>query len=372
MPMRIVCPNCGKQFSAWDDLVGKAVECPKCHQKTVIGGPNEALETPAPAKPASKPSNKPVVPPAPGSVPAGQGRVNPAAQPAARQKNSTSLPPAPLPPSPNARPAAGKPVPTRQAAPPVPPRATPAARTVSPRQPVTAPDHDDDDSLPNGCPNCNATMAPNDDLCDHCGYHLVLKKVIDISDMPKKNTATGFERIFKEQLNDPESTSHTLLWIKIAGSLFLLLILYLVLGKWWWIGVLVIAGAGGLYWMKLRQQSADAQTGSVNRDPVSLVIWSMLLTIQRVIGWRKMEWPFPKARSLTLCDPAFNDDELDGLERLNELEAMDLEGTGITDEGLEPLRPLKQLRYLVLRRTQVSPGAAQRLQQDLPKTLIWF
>src|SRR5687768_4464761 len=116
MPMRIVCPNCGKQFSAWDDLVGKAVECPKCHQKTVIGGPNEALETPVPAKPANKAANKPSAPPAPGPIPSGKGRQGPTAQPAVRQKTPVPNPPAPLPPSPISRPSAGNPVPVRPAA----------------------------------------------------------------------------------------------------------------------------------------------------------------------------------------------------------------------------------------------------------------
>ena len=36
MPIRVVCKHCGKQFSAWDDLIGKAVKCPKCQQQLEI------------------------------------------------------------------------------------------------------------------------------------------------------------------------------------------------------------------------------------------------------------------------------------------------------------------------------------------------
>ena len=216
-------------------------------------------------------------------------------------------------------------------------------------------------------------MAPNDDLCDACGYHLVLKKVIDISDMPKRNRATGFERVLQEQLHDPHSASNTLLWGKILGSAVLLLVLFLCLGQWWWVGVLLAAAVGGWYWTKQRQRAAEGQPGSeINRDPISVALWSVMLVVQRMIGWRKMEWPFPKARLLVLCDPAFNDEELANLDNLNELEAMDLEGTGISDEGLDALRPMKQLRYLVLRKTKVTNSGAQRLQQDLPKTLVWY
>ena len=354
MPMRIVCPNCGKQFSAWDDLIGKAVECPKCHQKTVIGGPNEALDTPA-----SKPT-KPTVPSSPAPAQPPRGRTNPPS-------------PQPTKPIPAAQ-VRIKPVAPSLVPPPPPPtqRITPQSKPapVPARQFSTLPD-DDDDSIPLGCPNCNATMAPNDDLCDACGYHLVLKKVIDISEMPKRDQATGFERLLKDQLHDPETASNTMLWVKILGTVFLVGILCICLGSWWWIGVLIAAGIGGLFWMKQRQSDGQASS-SVNRDPISLILWSMLLTFQRVIGWRKPDWPFPKARLLMLYDPAFDDAELGGLERLNDLEAMDLEGTGITDAGLDHLRPLKQLRFLVLRRTKVTNGGVQRLQQDLKKTLIWY
>jgi DNA-directed RNA polymerase subunit RPC12/RpoP len=352
MPMRITCPNCGKQFSAWDDLVGKAVECPKCHQKTVIAGPNAALETPPPAprgRPAEQKSvQKPVQkPPVPAPPPKPQGVTSP-------------------------KPPKNPPVVSNPRSPVTPPPAAsspPKVATTKISRPVPEPNFDDDESLPNGCPNCNATMAPNDDLCDACGYHLVLKKVIDISDMPKKNQSTGFERLLKEQLHDPESTANTMLWFKIAASLICVVILFVCLGRWWWVGVLILAGIGGLLWMKRRSHGGDE---SVNHDPLSAVIWTILLGIQRVLGWRKLQWPFSKARSLILNDPAFNDKELSTLDRLSDLEALDLEGTGITDASLENLRPLKQLRFLVLRKTQVTPAVAQKLQQDLPKTMIWI
>jgi hypothetical protein len=230
-----------------------------------------------------------------------------------------------------------------------------------------SPDFDDDDRLPMGCPNCNATMEPNDDLCDACGYHLILKKVIDISEMPKRNKTTGFERVLQEQLHDPESASNTLLWVKILGCALLVGVLVLCLGSFWWIGVLAGAGLAGWWWVQHRKQGE----GGVNRDPISLVAWPMILFFQRLAGWRVMKWPFRKARALTICDPKFQDDELEELERLNELEAIDLQGTGITDAGLDHLRSLKQLRFLVLRRTKVTPAAVERLQQDLPKTMIW-
>jgi hypothetical protein len=90
------------------------------------------------------------------------------------------------------------------------------------------------------------------------------------------------------------------------------------------------------------------------------------------VGWRKMEWPFARATALTMTDPSFTDEELGELDRLADFEALDLEGTGISDEGLQHLRGLKRLRFLVLRRTQVTASAVQKLQNDLPRTMIWI
>jgi hypothetical protein len=234
-------------------------------------------------------------------------------------------------------------------------------------------DLDGDESVPLGCPKCNAPMQPNDDLCDACGYHLILKKVIDISDMKKRSTATGFERMLEGQLHDSETSRGALLWLKIVAGLVLLGVMFLCLGRFWWIGVLA-AGAGWVfYWARSRSRAAQAPGQSqVNQDPLSTLLWSALLSLQRTVGWRRLEWPFPKARALMLCDPKFTDDELSELKGLDELEVLDLEGTGITDAGLEHLRGRKELRFLVLRRTGVTSAGAANLQRELPQTLIWF
>lgn len=379
MPMRITCPHCGKQFSAWEELAGQTVRCPKCQQPTVIAGPNEALAAPptgrstAPQLPLKAPPTVPLKPTTNRSVPGGRPAE---AAPGERRAGTPAPPPAkkaiPVPPSTlRSAGAPHSPTPPR-AAPSAPPTVLPKPGSISTARTASPHDFDDDDSLPNGCPNCNATLPPHEDLCDACGYHLILKKVIDIRDMPKRNQATGMERLLHDQLHDPESASNTLLWAKIVGCVFALGVLWMCLGRWWWVGVLISAGMGGLYWMKRRARQAERQTGSsINDNPISQVAWMLLLVVQRAAGWRKLEWPFPRSRSLILRDPAFHDRELAGLDGLRDLEAMDLEGTGITDEALQHLRPLKQLRFLVVRRTQVTPIAARQLQQDLPQAMIW-
>lgn len=348
MPMRVVCANCGKQFSAWDDLVGKQVQCPKCQHKMILGGANPALDAP-PTTPTQPPKK---------ANPAGPKAKSPPASTAPVQKQN----PAPAPRAPAPPPAAtGK----------TPVRATPLPRAF----PVAKPnaDFDSNDSLPLGCPKCNAPMEKGDDLCDACGYHLILKKVIDVSDMKKPNKTTGFERFLQDQLHESESSHSTLALVKIVAAVLMVIILFFCLGRWWWIGVLVVGGGVAIYWAQYRQRakSNPSDDSPINQDPVSAISWSVLLAGQRMLGWRKLQPPFSQVKSITLRNTALTDEELAELDHLEEAEALDIEGTSITNEGVEHLRSLKQLRFIVLRRTQVTPSAIRRLQQDLPTALIW-
>ena len=39
MPIKVACTNCGNQFSAWEDLIGHAVGCPKCQAQVTVPDP---------------------------------------------------------------------------------------------------------------------------------------------------------------------------------------------------------------------------------------------------------------------------------------------------------------------------------------------
>lgn len=49
MPIRVTCHSCGKEFSAWEDLVGKSVQCPKCHAQQIIPLPGQSNRRAEPA-----------------------------------------------------------------------------------------------------------------------------------------------------------------------------------------------------------------------------------------------------------------------------------------------------------------------------------
>src|SRR5687768_12268711 len=111
MPMRVVCAKCGKQFSAWEDLVGKQVQCPKCQHIMVLGGANPLLDTP----------------PTPSQAP--PQKANPVGQP------SKTRPPSSAPPQ-KENPKLSNPVkqapriPTAPPAAKTPPRTTPLPRAI--------------------------------------------------------------------------------------------------------------------------------------------------------------------------------------------------------------------------------------------------
>ena len=341
MPIRVDCKYCGKQFSAWDDLKGKQVECPKCHQRMVV-----------PKSPAgqSDPSAKKARPEAPKPTATSTARVT---EP--RKSNRTPV-------SVTRRPARKPATSVSTDAP------KSSAGPKSKSSPASRDEFDDSDALPIVCPNCRAPSAIDEDLCDACGFHKILGKVIDLDGVVRRNSATGLERVVRKQLAGDETPSSALLWFKILAAFMLVTICMACLGVWWWIGVAVLAGGYAAF--HFRSKAADPAS-EVNADPLSGAIWQSVLILQRAIGWRRLEWPLPRLRSLVIRDSAFADEDLATLENLSEFRVLDLEGTAVTNAGLVHLAELRQLEYLVVRRTGVNAAGLQRLQNALRSTWIW-
>jgi len=214
-------------------------------------------------------------------------------------------------------------------------------------------------------------MPPNDDLCDACGYHLILRKVLDMEGVHKPDGSTGLERLLKGQLSEGATPENVLFWAKLVAGFFLLFFSILFFGRYG-LTIAVIGIAAYVVVSRAVAARRKESDSAVNQDALSAVVWSAVLFVERAVAWRLPTWPFPKARALAIHDPAFDDEELGDLEQLDDLEALDFEGTSITDEGLTYLAELKQLRFLVLRRTQVTPAGVGRLQWALQKAWIWY
>ena len=214
-------------------------------------------------------------------------------------------------------------------------------------------------------------MPLNDDLCDACGYHLILRKVLDMEGVRKPDTSTGLERLLKGQLSEGATPENVLFWAKLVAGFFLLFFSILFFGRYG-LTIAVIGIAAYVVVSRAVAARRKESDSAVNQDALSAVVWSAVLFVERAVAWRLPTWPFPKARALAIHDPAFDDEELGDLEQLDDLEALDFEGTSITDEGLTYLAELKQLRFLVLRRTKVTPAGVGRLQWALQKAWIWY
>jgi hypothetical protein len=220
------------------------------------------------------------------------------------------------------------------------------------------------------CPNCRAPLAINEDLCDACGYHTILKKVLDLNGVNTRDSSTGFERAIKGQISESETPESALLWVKLVAGFFLVLFVLLCFGRWGLAAAVTCALAYAVYRFVWAPKRGEAGS-ELNRDPVSIACWTGMLFLQRAVGWRLPRWPFPKTRSLSLRDPAFSDDDLEELDGLADVQTLDFEGTKISDGGLIHLCDSKQLRFLVLRRTRVTTGGVTKLQRALPEVWIW-
>ncbi|MCB9938473.1 MAG: hypothetical protein H6823_09545, partial [Planctomycetaceae bacterium] len=200
-----------------------------------------------------------------------------------------------------------------------------------------------------------------------------LKRRIDISEGVKKPDKTvGFERLFKGQLADGDSAESTLLMIKVVGGFMAAAFLF-VCHPWSWL--IAFAGVAGYFVYRNKKRTSATAAGdpsTVNQDVASTFIWTIALSFQRAFGWRVAAWPFPTTKVLTLHDSTFTDQDLREVDNLKQYETLDLEGTQLSDAALEHLAQMKQLRFIVVRRTNVTVAGVQRLQQALPKACIWY
>jgi hypothetical protein len=252
-----------------------------------------------------------------------------------------------------------------------PPPVAPTPTPLTPPAATPPPEEDDDTDLTLPCPKCNAALPLDEDLCDACGYHRVLKKVLDTSDVYKPTTGTGFEKMIAGQIAEFESTESALLWAKVTAVVLLAIISFLCLGIWGLLFATVVVGVY-LLWAAQAKQRVAAEESEINRDPLSIAVWQSILFVQRGVGWRELKWPFPKTRVLAMHDPEFSDDDLAELTGLKDVQTLDFEGARITDNGLVHFESLKGLRFVVLRRTQVTADGARRLQKLAPHAWIWY
>ncbi|MDP6448064.1 MAG: hypothetical protein QF805_30005, partial [Pirellulaceae bacterium] len=192
------------------------------------------------------------------------------------------------------------------------------------------------------CPNCGEELSTDGLLCDACGYHTKLKRVMssDLEDL-EVSTATGFNRWYQEQLADDATPSSVRWWALavgvVVGAIFTIVCFPFSL----FIVIPAAIGLGGLSYVRYRA----TKSGGVDADPVVKIAQKALIALLRLTSWRAPEWPFPKLANFSAANSSFTDEDLYAIAHTGELGAIDLAGTQVTDEGVMHLSDFAELRY---------------------------
>jgi hypothetical protein len=186
------------------------------------------------------------------------------------------------------------------------------------------------------------------------------------------NKPSGFQLWLQNSLAEGTSVQGVLLLTTglVLGLLLLATVITFVAYRWWAViflpPIVLVALLTASLVGKSQQTRETGATGWAQRT-----LWGMLLCVFRVTRWQICAWPPGSTLAKKIRDPEFDDDALLELEGLDECRVIDLERCKITDVGLGYLSAYRQLRFIVLRKTQVSDEAVRRLQRAIPAAWIW-
>ena len=243
------------------------------------------------------------------------------------------------------------------------------ARTGAPADPPDSPADDkpageqQSDPVDTECPACGVMIAAGEMECRACRFNLqVGRRVEDFSGDEHYAGAVGFERYFLKRMHQTENLTSVFIWVHVAFVFLLGLVCLMFLKIWLYIAIpsLILYGA---------YQLLAYSHGYFYRGKSFL--WAFFLRSGRLLGWRRLSG-FKKRIILSTHDPSFNDERLGKRQDLQTCHVIDLQGTGITNEGLNHFQFLPILEFLVLKNTKVTPDGVTQLQATIPETCIWY
>lgn len=229
--------------------------------------------------------------------------------------------------------------------------ATPAARPTV-----------EEDLVP--CINCHAPIPEETRVCPSCGHE---------QPPEDREGPVGFELWLRDQLYE-EATPGQVLGIAVVllllSSSVCLTAGVILYGRaaLWCLSPLVLVTLIALALVILSKRPHEPWGVAIRRGSHP---WNMLLTLARLWGWRTVRWPFEPRAVLVKRGADFGDEQLLAIEDLDQYEVMDLEGTAISDRALRRLRRAKQLRFLIVRDTQVTDEGVEWLQYKRRRMWIW-
>ena len=222
---------------------------------------------------------------------------------------------------------------------------------------------DKSETGPTECPACGVMIAEGEFECRSCRFNLqVGRRVEDFSGGEHYAGTVGFERYFLKRMHHAENLTKLFAWFHVAFA-FLLGLVCFVFRAWWpylpislitlYVAYHLLAYLNGYFY---RGKS---------------FFWSLFLRWGRLLRWRRLSG-FKQRNYWTNHDASFDDTLLADRQDLGGCHVIDVQGTGITDDGLKSFEYLPILEFLVLKNTNVTASGVGRLQATIPDTCIWY
>lgn len=223
------------------------------------------------------------------------------------------------------------------------------------------------------CIKCGTPLTPKK-RCPGCGHQerMLVPDKRSIESIPVE--PAGFQLWCKKRLSGGVSfrvvanAMHAMFAVIV---ILLSLMAVLVAGAGGVVALVFIAGVVVLYILCL-MEARRLGTQRVAKPGVLLrPLWALFLLISRRTNWKNFVSSESPESIADLRNAPISDRDLITMEELQQCNVLDLEGTEITDQGLQYLRGMKNIKALVVGKTHVTEEAVFRLQQSIPTAWIW-
>lgn len=211
------------------------------------------------------------------------------------------------------------------------------------------------------CPACGVTIAAGEVECRACHYDIQLGRRIEVFSGGEHYAGTvGFERYVLKRLHQAENLTGVMIWFHVLFA-FVLGVVCLV-AREWWIAIPVVVLYASYHLL------AHANRYFYRGKSFT---WWLFLRVGRILGWRRLSG-FRKRTTWITHDPSFTDARLEAKTDLDDCHVIDMQGTGVSDEGLRHLEEMPFLEILILKNTNVTTAGVAKLQSTNPETCIWY
>lgn len=240
-----------------------------------------------------------------------------------------------------------------------------ASRVLAPAKTEWVPRHRLMAAQEVACPHCRAPLHRDVELCERCGYHLRLKRVVKNYQEPKEHVS-GFDFYLNKHLHEHATVGGMKVLLGVLapiGTIAALVILWAVVGVFAFCLIVPLGMAAILL------AAFCLIPGPRGSDPFNP--WWAILQFQRLSGWKLFHKSTVPLGVIERKTRDFDDAALDQMPELETTDVLDLQGSSVTDEGIAILRFYKNLKFLVVRDTNVTALGVKNLQYEFPELLIW-